>query len=125
MKKKIDILIVDDDEDIRNLYSLMLDLIPCSYKTADSYDSAIELLDKYDFRVCVLDINLREGEYNGVELAIKIRKKESSVEKIFVMTGYGNIFDDFDPNIAGIDKVFTKPTGFKFLIESIKKYLGK
>lgn len=124
MKKQIEILIVEDEKGVRGLYSIMLDLISCSYKMAESYDEAIDLIEKYDFRVCVLDVNLKEKNFNGIELAIKL-KEETKIEKIFVVTGYGHIFDKYSPSIAGIDKVFNKPDGFRPLIEEIKEYLGK
>jgi DNA-binding NtrC family response regulator len=124
MKEKIEILIVEDEKSVRGLYSIMLDLINCTYRMAESYGEAIDLLEKYEFRVCILDVNLKEKEFNGVELAIKL-KNETSIEKIFVVTGYGHIFDEYDSNIAGIDKVFNKPDGFRPLIKEIKEYLGK
>lgn len=123
MNKKIDILFVEDDPSIYVMYEAMLKTFTkYTYKIASNEADFLELIDKYEFRLCVMDIRL-SGPNNGVELSLKIKEKHPDII-IYAMTGYPQIFDGFDSNIAGISKVFSKPGDFTPLCKSIVGDLG-
>lgn len=118
MVEKIDILIVEDDSAIYNMYEAMLrSFTSYSYKTATNEEEFFELTTNYRFRLCIMDLRISDST-NGVELSLHIKEKYPDII-IYVMTGFSHIFDGFDPSIAGISKVFNKPGDFRLLCDSI------
>lgn len=120
--EQFDILMVEDDEQIAELYKGIMEIMPYTCKVVTSGEEAIELLSLYRFKICVLDIRL-EGQLNGVELSIKIKSAYPET-KLYAMTGFSRIFDNFDPNIAGFEDVLQKPKDFRKLFKIIEEELS-
>lgn len=118
----IDILMVEDEKAILELYKALFQFHPYSVKFASTGEEVLDLIKTYKFRVCVLDIHLHSNNVNGVDLCILL-KDTGKAEKVFAMTGLSNVFDDFDPSIAGFDQVFYKPDQFKLMLGIIINYL--
>ena len=71
-----EILIVDDNTDIRNI---LKDLISDSgYKTrvAANYNQALTEIDKKLPDVAIIDVKLDKGDNDGIELLSHIKKKK-------------------------------------------------
>ncbi len=86
----IEILIVDDNADIRNiLKELILD---AGYKTrvAANYNQALTEIDKKMPDVAILDVKLDKGENDGIELLSHIKSKNSDVP-VIIITGHANV----------------------------------
>ncbi len=86
----IEILIVDDNADIRNiLKELILD---AGYKTrvAANYNQALAEIDKKMPDVAILDVKLDKGDNDGIELLSHIKKKNSDVP-VIIITGHANV----------------------------------
>ena len=109
------ILVVDDEPEIAALYKAFLELLPYSFKVVTSGEKAIELLKSVKFTVFILDIDLGYNAMTGVDLSIKIKDMQKDA-KVYALTGHADVFDGFDPSIAGFDDVFSKPFGYKNLI---------
>jgi two-component system nitrogen regulation response regulator NtrX len=86
----LDILIVDDEQDIRDLVSGVLDDEGYGTRTASSADEALAALDERLPSLILLDVWLRGSSMDGIELlrAIKIRDPQIPV---IVFSGHGNI----------------------------------
>jgi two-component system nitrogen regulation response regulator NtrX len=86
----LDILIVDDEQDIRDLVSGVLDDEGYGTRTAASADEALAALDERLPSLILLDVWLRGSSMDGIELlrAIKIRDPQIPV---IVFSGHGNI----------------------------------
>ncbi len=71
----IEILIVDDNADIRNILNELI--IDAGYKTriAANYGQAITEIDKKIPDVAILDVKLDKGDNDGIELLSYIKKK--------------------------------------------------
>jgi len=86
----IEILIVDDNTDIRNILNdLILD---AGYKTrvAANYNQALNEIDKKMPDVAILDVKLDKGDNDGIELLSHIKSKNKDVPVIMI-SGHANI----------------------------------
>ena len=86
----IEILIVDDNTDIRNILN---DLISdAGYKTrvAANYNQALSEIDKKIPDVAILDVKLDKGDNDGIELLSHIKSKNKDVPVIMI-SGHANI----------------------------------
>jgi two-component system nitrogen regulation response regulator NtrX len=70
-----EILIVDDNADIRNIINELI--IDAGYKTrmAANYNQALTEIDKKLPDVAILDVKLDKGDNDGIELLSHIKKK--------------------------------------------------
>ena len=85
-----EILIVDDNSDIRNILNdLILD---AGYKTrlAANYNQALYEIDKKIPDVAILDVKLDKGDNDGIELLTHIKSKNKDVPVIMI-SGHANI----------------------------------
>ena len=71
-----EILIVDDNSDIRNILNELI--IDAGYKTriAANYNQALSEIDKKMPDVAILDVKLDKGDNDGIELLSHIKKKK-------------------------------------------------
>ena len=86
----IEILIVDDNADIRNILNEMI--IDAGYQTrvAANYNQAISEIDKKIPDVAILDVKLDKGDNDGIELLTHIKSKNKDVP-VIIITGHANI----------------------------------
>ena len=85
-----EILIIDDNPDIRNI---IRDLISESgYKTrvAANYNQALKEIDKKLPDVAIIDVKLDKGDNDGIELLSHIKKKDKDVP-VIIISGHANI----------------------------------
>lgn len=120
--EEVDILFVDDEKQVVDLMSVFFDLLGYSYKTTYTGEEALKLTDTINFKVIIIDINLGDTPLNGVELCIKLRKRYKDI-KIYAMTAYSELFHDISPEVAGFDKAFFKPEGYRYLFVALEKDL--
>ena len=86
----IEILIVDDNADIRNILNDLI--IDAGYKTrlAANYNQALTEIDKKIPDVAILDVKLDKGDNDGIELLSHIKSKNKDVP-VIVISGHANI----------------------------------
>ncbi len=82
------ILVVDDDRDIREVVSDRLDALGYRVLSAGNGREAVELLDKQNPQLVLLDIEM--PEMNGLEVLKEIRKRGRDVTVVMI-TAYGTI----------------------------------
>ena len=85
-----EILIVDDNSDIRNILNELI--IDAGYKTrvAANYNQALTEIDKKMPDVAILDVKLDKGDNDGIQLLSHIKSKNSDVPVIMI-SGHANI----------------------------------
>ncbi|RPG95026.1 MAG: sigma-54-dependent Fis family transcriptional regulator, partial [Candidatus Pelagibacter sp. TMED286] len=85
-----EILIVDDNADIRNILNELI--TDAGYKTriAANYNQALTEIDKKLPDVAILDVKLDKGENDGIELLSHIKSKNTDVP-VIIITGHANI----------------------------------
>ena len=85
-----EILIVDDNSDIRNILNDLI--IDAGYKTrvAANYNQALSEIDKKMPDVAILDVKLDKGDNDGIQLLSHIKSKDKNVPVIMI-SGHANI----------------------------------
>ncbi len=86
----IEILIVDDNADIRNILKELI--FDAGYKTrvAANYNQALAEIDKKMPDVAILDVKLDKGDNDGIELLSHIKSKNNDVP-VIIITGHANV----------------------------------
>ena len=88
----VEILIVDDNADIRNILNELI--LDAGYKTrvAANYNQALTEIDKKMPDVAILDVKLDKGDNDGIELLSHIKSKNKDVP-VIIITGTSLFFD--------------------------------
>ena len=86
----VEILIVDDNSDIRNILNDLI--MDAGYKTrvAANYNQALSEIDKKMPDVAILDVKLDKGDNDGIQLLTHIKSKNYDVPVIMI-SGHANI----------------------------------
>tara|TARA_X000000950_G_scaffold70925_1_gene88018 strand:- start:3040 stop:4395 length:1356 start_codon:yes stop_codon:yes gene_type:complete len=86
----VEILIVDDNSDIRNILNELI--MDAGYKTrvAANYNQALSEIDKKMPDVAILDVKLDKGDNDGIQLLTHIKSKNNDVPVIMI-SGHANI----------------------------------
>jgi len=115
-----EILIVDDNADIRNILNdLILD---AGYKTrlAANYNQALAEIDKKIPDVAILDVKLDKGDNDGIELLTHIKSKNKDVP-VIIISGHANIEMAVSSLKHGAFEFIEKPFDQTRLINFIKR----
>ena len=85
-----EILIIDDNSDIRNIINDLI--IDVGYKTrlAANYNQALKEIDKKLPNVAIIDVKLDKGDNDGLELLAHIKNKNKDIP-VIIITGHANI----------------------------------
>ena len=85
-----EILIVDDNADIRNILNELI--IDAGYKTrvAANYNQALAEIDNKLPDVAILDVKLDKGDNDGIELLSHIKSKNKDIP-VIIISGHANI----------------------------------
>ena len=85
-----EILIIDDNADIRNIINDLI--VDAGYKTrlAANYNQALNEIDKKLPDVAIIDVKLDKGDNDGLELLSHIKNKNSDIP-VIIITGHANI----------------------------------
>ena len=85
-----EILIVDDNADIRNIINELI--TDSGYKTrvAANYNQALAEIDKKLPDVAILDVKLDKGDNDGIELLSHIKSKNKDIP-VIIISGHANI----------------------------------
>lgn len=114
------ILIVDDDTDMCFLLDRFLSKNGFEVRTLHKGNSALELLAKEKFDLCICDFRL--GDMDGIDLIKSIKQIQSEI-KILMITGYSDIKVAVQVIKMGAYDYITKPVLPDELLASIQKAL--
>lgn len=102
------VLLVDDNEDSRELLAGLLELQGYRVEAAGDAVMAIAIAVRFRPEVVVLDLGL--PDVNGWELARRVRALDGLAQvRIVALTGYGTDLDRERSRHAGIDVHLLKP----------------
>ncbi len=116
------ILIVDDEADMRFAARMLLERSGHTVAEADNGEAALAKIDENAFDLVLLDMRL--PGMDGVQILQKIREKKPELPVIMV-TGYGNVELAEQALQQGADHYLSKPFHNKELIDVITKTLEK
>ena len=116
----IRILLVDDDEDTRELFSYALADAGAAVLTATSTDEAMALVEQHDFDVLIGDIGLphRDG-FNLIESIRSHRRKAVRAMRAIAATSYAGDHYRARALAAGYDEYVAKPVAPDRLVELV------
>lgn len=106
----VQILVVDDEPDLRTLYELTLLREGYRVETAESLAQAVQHLSERRFDVIITDMRLPDGL--GMEL-IRLVKAQQRAERCVVITAYGSAENAVESLKAGAFDYLTKPVDLK------------
>jgi NtrC-family two-component system response regulator AlgB len=120
----LNVLVVDDESNIRKTISLCLEIEGCRVRAASNFDDALHEIKQGVFDVAFLDLRL--GTRNGFDL-IPFLQFHSPRAKIVIITAYASIDSAIEAIRKGatdyIPKPFT-PAQIKMIVDKIREYEG-
>ncbi len=116
------ILVVDDEESIRELLREAFRGAGYEVRTAGDAEEALAVMRRHNIQVVFLDLKL--PGMSGVDMARAIRK-ENPIAFLYAMTGYVSLFELSDCREAGFDDYFTKPVKLATLFQAAEQAFEK
>ena len=115
-----EILIIDDNSDIRNIINDLI--IDAGYKTrlAANYSQALNEIDKKLPDVAIIDVKLDKGDNDGLELLSHIKKKDKNIPEI-IITGHANVEMAIKSLKAGAFEFIEKPFNQERLLNFVNR----
>ena len=114
----IQILVIDDEDPIRNLLARMIELEGYKVWKASDCQSALKLLKVQPFDVVLCDVFLPDG--NGVDFIREIKKHRPEAE-VILLTAHGNIPDGVQAIKNGAFDYITKGDDNRKIIPTISR----
>ena len=111
-----DILIVEDNAELRGLLCDFLRSESYTVSVAETAEKALSLYEKYGARLVLLDINL--PQLDGFAVCRKIREKDNT--PIIILTARLSKEDKLNGILLGADDYIEKPYDIDILIAKIK-----
>jgi two-component system, NtrC family, response regulator PilR len=107
-----DVLVVDDEDDIRELIELSLLRMGLSCATAANVGEAIERLDTGKYRLCLTDMRLPDGD--GLDIVARIQQHHAGLP-VAVISAFGSLDTAIRALKLGAFDFVTKPVELKAL----------
>jgi len=124
-KKKIKILVLDDEPNITNLVSSILELEGYESLKANTAKEALEILDKNWKDIKVMICDYRMPEMNGLEFIKKIRQNPlyNNID-ILMLTATDTYETIKQSTLLGVKDYIIKPFDPQEIIEAIERVLN-
>lgn len=106
IKKNFDILVVDDEESMRELLDVILSREGYNITSAGSGSKAISLLEKKDFDLLLCDIRL--GDMTGIDV-LKAAKKKDQDSVVIMISAYASAETAIEAMNSGAYDYVPKP----------------
>jgi len=115
-----EILIIDDNSDIRILISSLLKDRGFYIRQAANYNQALSEIDKKLPDVAIIDVKLDKGDNDGIELLTHIKKKDINIP-VIIISGHANIKMAVDSLKSGAFEFIQKPFDSQRLINFVNR----
>ena len=122
MGERARILVVDDDESVRKILTIILEEKGYVVDTAENGKEAIEKSKTKFYNLSLIDIRLPDVE--GTKLLTAIHETTPKMVKIIV-TGYPSLQNAIEAVNEGADAYVVKPFNMESVLNTIKEYLKK
>jgi CheY-like chemotaxis protein len=117
------ILVVEDDHDVGNVFSLALEHAGFHVTVMETATSALGYVSEHLPDVIVLDLML--PDMNGADLARYVRKQEASQHiPVIIVSGATGGFHANQAMESGVDKFLSKPVGVDELVRAVGQVLS-
>ncbi|HEX2622237.1 MAG TPA: response regulator [Phototrophicaceae bacterium] len=118
------ILIVEDDQDLVETYTDLLEAFNHSVFSAGRVSDAISMVTRHKPAVIVLDLNL-PGDSGVIIINLVSNYKGLSQTKIIVATGHPEILQETGYISKKVDAILTKPVGNDILMAKINELISE
>lgn len=118
--RQIDILIVEDDVNLRDALCDTLDIAGYTVMVAEHGQAALQKLTEQSFRMVITDVQMQPMD--GMELLTQIRQQHSELP-VVMMTAYGTIEKAVDVMRMGAVDYLVKPFEANELLDVVKRHL--
>lgn len=119
---KMNILLVDDEDIVRNSLSILLSRMNCNVIAAKNAEEALTEYQQYEFDLVLTDFKM--PEIDGLELLKKIRGIDDQAI-VVMMTAYGSIENAVAAMRAGAFDYLTKPCSVGLMevtLDKVRRY---
>jgi len=115
-----EILIVDDNADIRNIINDLIVDVGFKTRLAANYNQALIEIDKKLPDVAIIDVKLDKGDNDGLELLSHIKKKDKNIP-VIIITGHANVEMAIKALKSGAFEFIEKPFNQERLLNFINR----
>ena len=115
-----EILVIDDNSDIRLLISGILKDKEFTVREAANFDQAINEINKKIPDVAIIDVKLDKGDNDGIEILTHLKKIDDDVPVIMI-SGHANVQMAVDSLKLGAFEFMQKPFSAERLINFVKR----
>ena len=115
-----EILIIDDNSDIREILNDLIDEAGYSTRLAANYNQALTEIDKKLPDVAIIDVKLDKGDNDGIELLNHIKNKNKNIP-VIIISGHANIEMAVKSLQSGAFEFIQKPFDKNRLLNFIKR----
>ncbi|WP_443644628.1 sigma-54 dependent transcriptional regulator [Candidatus Levibacter sp. Uisw_134_01] len=123
IKNNISILIIDDENDICEMVSIILKDEGYKTKTANNFDEAINIIQNENISLIITDIWMNNNTKAGLEI-LQWSKKYNSLIPVIMMSGHGNIETAMIAAKTGAFDFIEKPFKSERLLLLVEKALN-
>ena len=117
-----EVLIIDDEIDISESISAILEDEGLKCTTLSNSIDAIDSINKVSYELIILDVWLNEEDYDGIKL-LKLIKKDYPKIPVIIISGHGNIDMAVEAIKEGAYEFVEKPFKSERLILSVSRAL--
>lgn len=117
-KGKIQLLLVDDEEDFLQSAARAFERRGIGVQTAKDGVAALQIVDSYSFDVVILDVKM--PGIDGAEVARRLRKEYPQLP-IIILTGHGSIPKAFEAVKKGVFDYIAKPCNMDHLAQKVEE----
>ena len=111
------ILIVDDEEMLRDLLQNVFRTEGAAVTTAESSQKALQLCQNQSFDAVITDVRMPGGD--GVSLIRKLREQLKICPLFFVCSGFSDLAEG-TTTALGVQRVFEKPFNLREMISEVR-----
>lgn len=116
------ILIVDDEDDLRNLLSHVLSTHGYEIQSASNGEEAISKLKQQTFDLALLDIQM--PKMSGIQV-LQFIKEHASTTKAIMLTGYADLKNAMEAREFGAREFISKPYKLEDVVSTIQHVLNE
>ena len=120
--KNMKILLVDDDEWIRDSLSLFFEAEGCNLRTFETAEEAMEAVTQQAYDIVISDYKL--PGMDGLEFLRRVKEKQPNAFEILI-TAYANREICEEAKMVGVRDIIPKPFTSEDVETSLSRIIGK